>query len=333
MTRQIFEYHPVFGYRFISGLKARMEHEAGGYLIRVNQSGFRCDREFVPTRTPGKRRILLFGDSYTAGDGVSNRQRYGDVLETLLPDVEVYNFGLSGTGTDQQYLIFRELASDIEHDLILIGVLVENIRRVASRFRPYRTQEGEQLVLAKPFFTLSAEGALELHHVPVPEKPVDPSNLPPDQRQFVDQGGDHAWIRQTINRIGGRAKSLAQRVTRYQPLPEYDRPDGPEWQLMKTILERWREESRAPVVVCPIPLYHYIEGLASPRGYQGRFRDLEKATEIQLHDPLPDLLEYSAEERRGFRFENDCHLSPLGHRALAESLAGTLRPLLTGAYR
>ena len=44
MNRQLFEYHPAFGFRFIPNLKARVEHEAGGYLVRSNKSGFRCER-------------------------------------------------------------------------------------------------------------------------------------------------------------------------------------------------------------------------------------------------------------------------------------------------
>ena len=55
--------------------------------------------------TPGyvkpqrRMRVLVFGDSFTAGDGVSNGSRYSDVLETLLPPpTEVHNFGLPGSG-------------------------------------------------------------------------------------------------------------------------------------------------------------------------------------------------------------------------------------------
>src|ERR1700755_2605937 len=110
MSIQLFEYHPVIGYRFIPGLKTRLEHEGGGYLVRTNDAGFRSEHEYTKAKTPGKFRILLFGDSFTAGDAVSNKHRYGDVLETLLPDIEVYNFGLSGSGTDQHYLIWREIA-------------------------------------------------------------------------------------------------------------------------------------------------------------------------------------------------------------------------------
>ena len=135
---QMFEYHPKIGYRFVPGLKARMPHESGGYLMRVNQSGFRCDHEFVQAKSNTTRRILLFGDSFTAGDGVSNPKRYGDLLEKILDNVEVYNFGLPGTGTDQQYLAYQEFARTLEHNLLIIAVLVENIRRVAAHYSYYQ---------------------------------------------------------------------------------------------------------------------------------------------------------------------------------------------------
>jgi len=104
MSRQLFQYPPTIGYHFVPGVRARVAHEGGGYLVRVNASGFRCDREFCRDKPAGIYRVLLFGDSCCAGDGVSNGQRYGDLLEQLLPGVEVFNHAISGTGTDQQYL-------------------------------------------------------------------------------------------------------------------------------------------------------------------------------------------------------------------------------------
>ena len=116
MTRSIFQYHPTYGFHFNPGVKARIPHEGGGNLVRANAAGFRSDREFVPPRTPGYRRVLLFGDSYTAGDGVSNGARYGDLLEKQVPGLEVYNYGLPGTGTDQHYLVYADVARRIEHE-------------------------------------------------------------------------------------------------------------------------------------------------------------------------------------------------------------------------
>ena len=169
MSRDLFQYHPVFGFHFIPKLKARVSHEGGGYLIRTNEAGFRCEHEFQTVKPPGIFRILLFGDSFTAGDGVSNAARYGDVLETLLPGVEVFNFGVSGTGTDQHYLIYREVARNIEHDLVVIAVLVENIRRIVERYRMINSSSGETLLLPKPYFTINGDGKIVLPTPPFPE--------------------------------------------------------------------------------------------------------------------------------------------------------------------
>src|SRR5689334_3461189 len=117
MWRSVTQHHPTIGYTFIPGIKSRiiLPNENVGYLIKVNEHGFRCDHEFLPEKTGGMKRALLFGDSFTAGDGVSNAQRYGDQLERKIEGLEVYNFGLPGTGTDQHYLAYREFARAIEY--------------------------------------------------------------------------------------------------------------------------------------------------------------------------------------------------------------------------
>jgi len=325
MNRQLFQYHPTIGYQFVPGLRTREEHEGGGFLLRTNQAGFRCRHEFVARKRPGSFRVLLFGDSYTAGMGVSDAARYGDVLERLLPDIEVYNFGLPGSGTDQQYLIHREYAAHFEHDLVVIGAMVENIRRVASRYRPYATLEGDTLILAKPYFTLESDGSLRLQHVPVPKTPLSSES---EEQRYVDRYGRLVWLRQAVNRLGPGLKDRMQRLTRYQPLPAYDKPDDPAWRLMKAILVRWSEEARAPVVIVPIPLYQYVEKTASPRAYQARFGELAELPGVTIHDPLPAFHRHPRAQRRGFRFVHDCHLTPSAHRVLAESLAHALRALL-----
>ncbi len=327
MSRQLLEYHSVIGYRFIPGLKARVEHEAGGYLVRTNGAGFRCDREFLPARGPS-RRALLFGDSYTAGDGVSNGKRYGDLLETMVPNLEVYNFGLSGSGTDQQYLAYREFARGIERDLVIIAVFVENIMRVNARYRFFRNENNEEVLYEKPYFSLGAEG-LTLHGVPPERRPLREMDLPPDARSRIDAGGRFASLRLLARRLG--IKDLAQRITRYNPVVEYNRPDDPRWLLMRALLAEWIREIGGPVLVVPVPLYQFIEGTSDPSCYQARFAELARDTGCHLHDPLPDLKAYPKEERRAFRFARDVHYTPAGHRALAASLAPAVQSILDAA--
>jgi hypothetical protein len=329
MSRQCFEYHPATAYRFIPGLKARIPHESGGYLVRANGDGFRCDHEFTRARTPGLRRVLIFGDSFTAGDGVSNGYRYSDALESLLPNTEVYNYGLPGSGTDQQFLAWKEFAQETEHDVLVIAVLVENIRRIAARFRRYQDDQGKEVVYAKPYFTLTS-GALALHHSPPERLPIDELKLPPEEQQAVDRGGRFESLRKLIRRFG--LQEVVQRVTGYQPVPEYGSARNADWLLMRAILTAWVTEHaktcKKPVVIMPLPLYQHVDGTSSATAYQRRFSELGAELGCTIHDPLPDLRKYSSIERRAFRFPIDIHPSREGHLAFAKSLAPTIMRLL-----
>jgi carbamoyltransferase len=323
--RQIFQYHPAVGYTFVPEVRARIPHETGGYLVRANRSGFRCDREFEPQRTPDTRRVLLFGDSFTAGDGVSNGQRYADKLESEVERLEVYNFGLPGSGTDQQYLAYREFAGGIEHDLLIIAVLVENIRRIVAAYREYRDDAGNAVLYAKPYYTLEGN-ELILQNFPPDREPIPKEQFDRENGEQVDQGGRFIGLRKFVRSAG--LKELAQKVTRYQPVPEYNTPDDPAWRLMRAILERWIREHAGPVLLVPLPLYQYVEETSRPDAYRQRFRELASDVGCELHDPLEDLLQYSPEERRGFRYEVDVHPTPQGHAAIAKSLAVAVRRLL-----
>ena len=153
MPRRQFKYDHDIGYRFIPNIKIRVIHESGGYLFKTNSDGFRSDNNFFTKKNSSisKKRILIFGDSYTAGDGVSNGQRYTDILESKLQNVEVFNFGLPGTGTDQQYLIWKKFAKEIECDAIVIGLQLENIRRIVATARQFKNLEGKTVLVPKPF--------------------------------------------------------------------------------------------------------------------------------------------------------------------------------------
>jgi carbamoyltransferase len=328
MSRDLFQYHPIFAYHYIPGVRARVAGDGGAYLVKVNQAGFRCNHEFTPGRSSDRFRVLLFGDSYTAGDGVSNKDRYGDLLERMLPGVEVFNYGLSGTGTDQQYLIWREMAQGIEHDLVVVGVLVQNIYRVAAHFREYvSATTGEHLLHAKPYFTLDGAGGLRLHNVPVPRDPVRPEDLPPGERPFVDTGGRWRPLRDWIRRMG--LTDTLQRITRYQALPVYNRARHPDWLLLKAILTRWASECSVPMIIMPIPLPTYVEETSSSRHYRRRFQELAPLPNVTVHDPLPHLLRVPRHERRALRFPRDVHPTAAWHQVVAGSLAEAVRPHLT----
>lgn len=332
MQRSLFEYHPVLGYRFIPGLKTRVPHEGGGYLVQVNGSGFRCRHEVTREKSPGTRRILLFGDSHTAGDGVSNGKRFGDVLETLLPgNVQVLNFGLPGTGTDQQYLAWREFAAGLEHDLLLLVVQIENIQRVAARYRYYNDEQGRRVLYAKPYFELTGS-QLALRQVPPPPAPLDPAALPELDGGAVDQVARYPllsgivrsvtradWAKKLL--VSSGIKDRVQGAVGYQPVPHYSSPGNPAWLLLAAILREWVREHRGPTLLVPLPFYHYVSGLSDARPYRARFRELAGTLDCAFFDPLPSLQAHDREAIRRMYFENDGHLTAEGHAAVAAALA------------
>jgi carbamoyltransferase len=340
--RQLSGYDPVVGHRFLPGLKARVDHEGGGYLVRTNQLGFRCEREFDREKSPDSYRILLFGDSFTAGTGVSNRKRYSDILETLLPGVEVFNFGMPGTGLDQQYLIFQQYARDIEHDLVVIAPWVENIIRTAARFRQVLGSDGEVLCVAKPYFVLGEDGRLEARNIPVPRARVDAAALAPEDRRHLPphlrvtegQAARARVLRAVGSRASRRAHRLVRGMSRFDPVPGYRASHGPQWRLFKAILTQWIREAGSEVVLMPIPMPAHVEERAPARYYRRRFAELHDPPRVRVHDVLTDVSHFSLAERRAFRFaHSDQHPTPEYHRVLAESLARTVSEAMEAMTR
>lgn len=326
LHRQLMQHDDILGYKFAPGLKVRIPHEGGGYLVKTNKEGFRCDNE-VTSKKPQARRVLVFGDSYTAGDGVSNGKRYSDVLEQTLEDTEVLNFGLSGSGTDQQYLIFQKYAEEIEYDAVVISVLVENIERNVAKSREWTDRSGESLYVSKPWFELSSSGELSLKGVPVPVPQKKGSE------QVADQGGVDvlATARKMVNKLGPGFKDKVQKLTRFQPLPDYDSADNYGWRLMQAILTKWvseLSELNVPVMIAVIPVYQYVEKTASYADVRKRFNEFANATGAPVHHVIDDLWPYPADVRRSFRFQSDVHLTPLAHKTIGESIARYLAPLL-----
>jgi carbamoyltransferase len=338
MQRSLFEYHPVLGYRFIPGLKTRVPHEGGGYLVQANGAGFRCRHEVTPEKPAGCRRVLLFGDSHTAGDGVSNGKRFGDLLETLVPgNVQVLNFGLPGTGTDQQFLAWREFAAGLQHDLLLLVVQVENIQRVAARYRYYNDEQGRRVLYAKPYFDL-VDGRPVLRQVPPPPLPLDPAAVPDEGPGKVDQVARYPllsgivravtraeWARKLL--VSSGLKDRLQGAVRYQPVPHYSSPRHPSWLLLSALIREWVKEHQGPALLVPLPFYHYVSGLSDARPYQARFRELAATLDCAFFDPLPVLQAHDKDTIRRMYFENDGHLTVEGHAAVAAALA----PAVAGA--
>lgn len=342
MARNLFEYHAVIGYRFIPGLRARVRHEGGGYLVQCNRAGLRCRHEVTAAKPADTVRVVVVGDSYTAGDGVSNAFRYTDLLELRLLSafggrgVEVLNFGLPGSGTDQQLLALRELGRGLEYDVLVLAPMVENILRNLESHRLATSAFSGLLVeRPKPYFTLEA-GVLALHHVPVPKDTREPAEKAKSNATPGAATGSASPMRGFVRRVTAKVdgkipgfRAFTQRMRGLTHPQEYNDPQDPAWLLMRAILTQFIDDARvAPkrrVVLAPWPTFGHIEGGLDPKPYLARFGELAQAAGIDLVDAIPSFVDEPRAVRDRCRFVHDEHPTRLGHSLFADALFPQLR--------
>src|SRR5215469_3425017 len=338
--RMIIQHDPDVGHRFTPNLRARLPGEDGGYFVVTNSSGFRSDSEFAETR-PLHARILMFGDSFTAGDNVSNEDRYSDQLARLL-GAEVQNYGVPGSGTDQHLLIHRKFARGIAADLVMICVQIDSFHRIQVSHRPSVDRvTGQRLLVPKPWFEFE-NGELVLRQVPVPkDRPLDEGCV--NVAAGMEETTWYDWLREGYLRIpglknlrhsrflkelGNRAISELHRAAGKHYYPDILSTDTPGWKLMSAILRQFIAEARArPVLIVPIPTPEfYVHGVEPI--YQPQFQNLaDPAAGVHVIDVTTPLVRLSWKERQELHYPIGSHFTPLGNRLVAETMAAEIRRL------
>jgi hypothetical protein len=125
LTGQRYLFDSKLGWRNIPNLKSSTH----GKPLTINSRGLR-DRERDYERTPETRRILVLGDSYAWGYGVGDDETFSRVLERALgvgtTHWEVINTGVSGWGTDQEYIFFRSEGVKYRPDVVVLAMYLQN---------------------------------------------------------------------------------------------------------------------------------------------------------------------------------------------------------------
>jgi hypothetical protein len=105
------EADPFLGHRGRPGFEGRFRRPEFDVTVAHDEHGFRRHEHARP-RTPGDTAVLVFGDSFTWGWGVSQGEVFTDQMHARLPGHTVKNFGLNSSGTAQQFLIFERYGLD-----------------------------------------------------------------------------------------------------------------------------------------------------------------------------------------------------------------------------
>ncbi|MCE7870944.1 hypothetical protein DYH09_11265 [bacterium CPR1] len=142
------------GYKFAPHLNQRMISTYYDVAFKTNSLGLR-DREIGPKQG---QRIVLLGDSYTAGHGVEQSEIFADLLEQKL-GVEVVNCGVGGWELIHQLHFARAHLAELKPDLVVLALFLGNDvignldwesrpnNELISRVAPFPTNKPRELKL------------------------------------------------------------------------------------------------------------------------------------------------------------------------------------------
>ena len=147
-----------------------------------NSLGLRDD-EFTLDAKPT---ILFLGDSFVWGLDAEAAERFSELLKPRIPDYKILAVGVSGYGTDQEYLLLQKLWPKVKPAVVVLIFCTDNDRADNSSNIRY---EGYQ----KPYFTTAADGSLVLAGQPVPKSRL--------QAIKEDWWVRHSWLVRLANAV------------------------------------------------------------------------------------------------------------------------------------
>jgi hypothetical protein len=106
-----------------------------------NSLGLR-DEEFSLDAKPT---IMFLGDSYVWGLDSEANERFSDLLKPKIPDYKILAAGVSGYGTDQEYLLLKRLWPRVKPAVVVLIFCAQNDRLDNSTNRRYDSYQ-------KPYF-------------------------------------------------------------------------------------------------------------------------------------------------------------------------------------
>jgi hypothetical protein len=299
--RSIFKKNNNWGYSYRSNLNARFlspDPKLGSYLIQSNSEGFRThlnSQDFVKS---SRKKILLIGCSFAAGDGVSNNQRFFDIFCNE-SGYTFYNAAIPGTGHDQQLLILRYLVKKLRPDYVLFAPYSGCANRNLTSSRTFHDPlHGGYTNRPKPFFKIS-DGLLYLKNMPIP-----------------------AWEILSKDKKNHKFTNILSQLT-YFRLKEFNKiytgHDKYGNLLTKTIIKEifsLTVQNGAKLIIMPLPAEHDVTSTSNHvNSFYSKLSEELNFFYIDLQSKIDKL---DNEKIENFFISFDGHYSPNGHQIIAE---------------
>lgn len=300
--------------------------------LRFNSDGYRGPR-WSREKPAGTRRLAVLGDSFVAGLGVAEEETLPEQLAMRLTGMEAaerweaLNFGVSGSGTTQALLTWRNVARDYRPDLVVLAFFNGNDL----------SDNHEGLSAAhRPIFGLGPGGELRLREMSPAATRLS--------RWLADHSRLYVWQKDRWRMFKDRARGLLAvlppgvMIFRVEPDPA-----GAEaWTATAKLIQTLATEvnaTGASFLVVSIPAHEQVDRAAwaelEAKGARRGWKLARRHPEDKLREicrgagvgfvPLLDDFERVAESESPF-FPQRGHWNELGHRLAAERIARALDP-------
>lgn len=262
---------------------------------QINSLGLR-NREISEAKSAGVKRILLLGDSFTEGTGVSLEVTFSKQLEDLLK-LEVINAGVSGYSTLHEYVWLKERGLKLKPDLIILNVNETDFSEAAKYHSIWKQSGYTNLQLDKPSFLAS------IRLIQMLRERLEKLLKPEGQKAAVFIASDDYWqlVRSDIARINflSRGKGIPLLVV-FQPHGHHVSPTA------------WGEG-------------RLVHGFELGRVYPPTMPKLLEASAGEIGFEFLDLTPtFASTEATKLYFPYDGHWTGEGHKLAAETIYKTL---------
>lgn len=295
-------------------------HKAPEYAIelRINSKGIRADGEIPYEKPPGVRRVLLLGDSFGMGYGVSLEDmfltRMVESLKAAGVPSEPVNLSVSGFGNSEELVALQEEGFRYAPDLVVVAWhrtdLEDNVRS-----NLYALEDG-RLVRRSATYLPAVKSRQMLFQLPFSRWLAVHSHLYCCLREKAGATAKFKVLPALLRLTQRQPNAFAPRAA--NPARRDDYRERLSIALLVEIQRQCREHG-AHLLVLDIP------NRVSRTEYTSSFPTEQAAAVAALHvySPIPDFQQYAGQKL--FWEKEHGHLTPLACRIIGEGLAKAAR--------
>ncbi len=226
---------PHLGWRNAPGLRGQHIVEGKVVPVIINPQGFRRSQPVSLEKPPNTQRILLIGDSVTAGFEVSEEKTFAALLEKKLNErgsqkYEVLNAGVRGYGTDQSEIWLRREGVRYYPDAVIYVFCANDLfDNLDKKNKPYYVLRDDQMELHLPNVSRLRQAQFVLKNCYL--------------RRLIRRVHD---LRHKNDPVVGRLETPEERRRRAEWLRKVRGMDldSLEWQMVSRLIRRMRDVCR-----------------------------------------------------------------------------------------